>query len=129
MRGNHMRETATHSKIDEFAADFRAMIVDNEDKLLFDEGILITKDDYEIHIFAESEESANNEAIIQLIDNRRDLLDGPLESENFKEFVHATFELSDWLNKRGLRVGLSADGWWPRAQLYLFKWFPALFGV
>ncbi len=124
-----MRETDTHDKLDEFATDFREMINSNEDELLFDEGILITRGEYEIHIFAETSDDAKNETLIQLIDNRKELLYAPLQSQTFKEFLHTTFELSDWLNQRGLRVGLSADAWWPRLRLRIFKWFPSFFGV
>lgn len=124
-----MKETQEHSRIEDFAQEFRAMVTENEPSLLYDEGIMLTVGDYEVHIFAETREDANNEALVQLVDQRMDLLRGSLMAQGFQEFVSNTFDLADWLGQRGLQVGLGANTWWAHFRLRLLKWFPAIFGV
>lgn len=124
-----MKETQKHSEVDSFAKEFRDMINSNPPSLLHEQGILITKGEYEIHIFAAESADASNEVLIQLVDRRMDLLRNTLESNSFKDFIDCSIDLSTWLEQRGLRVGLSATTKWAGLRLRLFKWFPYFFGV
>jgi len=122
------KETNYHSNVKEFAEDFIELINENDSKLLYTHGIMLTSGPYEIHIFSEEENERANESLIQLATNRIDLLENSLEAENFRSFIIHTHELAGWLQLRGLTVGLSGSTFLSKLRLKFFEWFPIFFG-
>lgn len=124
-----MNQTTEHPNTDSFAEDFIEMLEINDSRLLHTHGLMIATGPYEIHLFTDELNEDANDHLIQLARNRTELLRNSLEAENFRSFIVGTRELAEWLDTRGIQVGLSAKTRFAKFKLLLFNWFPFMFGV
>jgi len=124
-----MTETGYHSNAESFAEEFINMLGQTDSELLYTHGLSINLGAYSIIFFTRDKNEHGNDSLIQLARNRMDLFKPAVEAKTFKDLLVSTHAMYEWLDHRGILVGLEANSWVGKVKLKLFQWFPMLFGV
>ena len=124
-----MTETGYHSNAESFAEEFIYMLGQTDSELLYTHGLSINLGAYSIIFFTQDKNEHGNDSLIQLARNRMDLFKPAVEAKTFKDLLVSNHAMYEWLDHRGILVGLEANSWVGKVKLKLFQWFPMLFGV